>query len=68
MSSPKNVEYDATTTTTHQLPDSKRQKTTTLVVPREEEEEEEVHDLMRPYYASLFPAKALFEWLDAVFR
>ena len=67
MSSPKNVEYDATTTTTHQLPDSKRQKTTTLVVPREEEEEEEkedVHDLMRPYYASLFPAKALFEWLN----
>ena len=46
MSSPKNVEYDATTTTTHNSDSKKRQKTTTLVVPREEEEEkEEVHDL-----------------------
>ena len=53
----------STTTTVEdappQQPDSKRQKTTLVT-----EEKEDVHDLMRPYYASLFPAKALFEWLN----
>ena len=44
-----------------QQPDSKLQKTTVVVTT---EEKEDVHDLMRPYYASLFPAKALFEWLN----
>ena len=42
-------------------PDSKRQKTTVVVTT---EEKEDVHDLMLPYYVSLFPAKALFEWLN----
>ena len=61
---PSEREEDQTTTTTKKL-DGGDKETTTIAVEegKKEEEKIDVHELMRPYYATLFPSKSIFKWL-----
>jgi DNA primase small subunit len=62
---PSEREEDQTTTTTKKKLDGGDKETTTIAVEegKKVEEKIDVHELMRPYYATLFPSKSIFKWL-----